>query len=86
MQDELSGSATLAQVEMARFLVKLGYDACAFNVTAIAPLGRQHRCDCNPNAPLPPPPAKRWTRGDMSGPVQENEARGRILFRLSRKS
>jgi hypothetical protein len=44
-------------MEMARFLAKLGYEACAFNVSATAPLGRQHRCQLklpDISAELPP--------------------------------
>lgn len=56
---------------MARFLVKLGYDACAFNVSATAPLGRHHRCASND--PIPSPQAER----SISGAMSEASARGR---------
>jgi ribonuclease P/MRP protein subunit RPP1 len=32
------------QAEMANFLIRLGYDAVAYNVSAAAPLAKQHRC------------------------------------------
>ena len=31
------------QAEMANFLIRLGYDAVAYNVSAAAPLAKQHR-------------------------------------------
>ena len=30
---------------MANFLIRLGYDAVAYNVSASAPLTQQHRCN-----------------------------------------
>ena len=32
------------QAEMGNFLIRLGYDAVAYNVSATAPLSPQHRC------------------------------------------
>jgi hypothetical protein len=35
---------SLAQADMSNFLIRLGYDVVAYNVSATAPLAKQHRC------------------------------------------